>query len=73
MKFLQMPLVAVRIGDPAKGKSFSILMEMCPGIDYSKMGMILNGLTLNQTPEKGGTLEKAMAKLLLGITQSDHE
>ena len=72
-KFIQMPLVAVHIGDPARGHAFSILMEMFPGIDYSKMGMIINGLTLNEAESRGGMLEKSVVKILLGIAQSDRE
>ena len=72
-KFLQMPLVAVRVGDPEKGHSFSILMEMLSGMDYSKIGLILNGFVLDQSATKGGILEKSVVKLLLSITESDRE
>ena len=72
-KLLQMPLVAVHIGNPAKGQSYSILMEKFSGVDYSKMGVILNGLTLHPTAPKGNTLDKSVVKLLLGIAQSDRE
>ena len=41
---LQMPLVAIRIGNPEQGCSFSILMEKFSGTDYSKIGAIINGL-----------------------------
>ena len=69
---LQMPLVSVRIGNPTKGHSFSILMEKYHGTDYAKMGTILNGLANTLTP-KGTSLEKSMVKILLSITQSDRE
>ena len=72
-KLLQMPLVAARIGNPAKGKLYSILMEKFSGIDYSKMGVILNGLTLHPTAPNGNTLDKSVVKLLLGIAESDRE
>lgn len=72
-KFLQMSLVAIRIGDPTRGQSFSIFMEMFPGINHSKMGMILHGLTVSQTEPRGGKLEKSVVKMLLGIAQSDRE
>ena len=36
--FLHMPLLSVCIGDPAKGQSFSILLEKFSGMDYSKIG-----------------------------------
>lgn len=70
--FLQMPLVSVRIGDPRKGHSFSLLMEKYPGTDYAKIGTIMNGLADTFAP-KGSTLQKPMVKMLLSIAQSDHE
>lgn len=56
-KFLQMPLFSVRVGDPKSGQLFSVLMEKFSGIDYSKLGLLLNGLVLNQSASKGGSLE----------------
>lgn len=56
-KFLQMPLISIRIGDPSRGQSFSILMETFAGMDYSKVGLILNGLSLQQSSTTGVTLE----------------
>ena len=41
---LQMPLVAIRVGNPKQGYSLSILMEKFSGTDYSKIGAIINGL-----------------------------
>ena len=73
-KLLQMPLAALCIGDPQKGRSFSILMEMFPGVDYSRMGLLLNGLTLDQAAcTHTSMLEKPVVKMLLGIAQSDRE
>ncbi len=69
---LQMPLVSVRMGDPAKGNSFSILMELYPGTDYAKMGTILNGLANTFVP-KGISLGKSTVKMLMSIAQSDRE
>jgi len=45
-KFSQMPLISIRIGDPSRGKSFSIFMEKFAGMDYSKVGLTLNGWSL---------------------------
>lgn len=56
-KFLQMPLISIRIGDPSRGQSFSILMETFAGMDYSKVGLILSGLSLQQSSTTGVTLE----------------
>lgn len=72
-KFLQIPLIAIRVGDPTKGRSFSILMEKFSGVDYSKMGLILKGLVFNQSVPQKGTLEKSVVKMLLSIPQSDRE
>lgn len=69
---LQMPLVSVGIGNPAKGCSFTILMEKYSGVDYAKMGAILNGLTTTQSPV-GTSLEKSTVKMLLSIAKSDRE
>ena len=35
IKLLQMSLVSIRVGDPLKGQSFSILMEKFPGAGLS--------------------------------------
>lgn len=69
---LQMPLVSITIGNPSKGRSFSILIEKFPGTDYAKIGTILNGLAMSFTP-KESTLEKSVVKMLLSIAQSDRE
>ena len=39
-----MPLVAICVGDPKKGNSFTILMETFPETDYCKIGAIISGL-----------------------------
>ena len=69
---LQMPLVAIRVGNPKQGNSFSILMEKFFGTDYSKIGAIINGLA-NTSMQKGVSLEKSIVKMLLSISQSDRE
>ena len=69
-----MPLICIRIGEPQKGQSFSILMEKFPGTDYSKLGGIINGLVLTQcSAGNSGTLQKSVVKMLLSIAQSDRE
>lgn len=53
-RHLQMPLVSVRIGNPAKGNSFPILIEHCHWVDYSKIRLVLDGLLspcANQNPQ----------------------
>ena len=66
-KFLQMPLISIRVGDPSRGQSFSLLMEKFAGMDYSKVGLILNGLSLKLSSTTGVTLEKSVVKMLLSI------
>ena len=72
-KFLQMPLVSIRISDPSKRHSFSILMEVFPGMNYCKLGVILNGLSFDQSATRGVTLEKAVVKMLPSTAQSECE
>ena len=68
-----MPLVSVCVGDPAKGRSFTILIEHFQGVDYSRMSSVINGMagvcSVNHSPN----LEKDCVKILLGLAQSDRE
>ena len=74
-KLLQLPVVSVRMGDPLKGRSYTILLEKFPGIDFGKLTLFLNGMaaTMSQPHPKGKVLEKSAVKLLLSIAQSDRE
>lgn len=70
-RHLQMPLVSVRIGNPAKGNSFTILIEHCHWVDYSKIRLVLDGLLTpcaNQNPQG---LEKGCVKMLLSLATCD--
>lgn len=72
-RHLQMPLVSVRIGNPAKGNSFTILIEHCHWVDYSKIRLVLDGLLspcANQNPQG---LEKGCVKMLLSLATCDRE
>lgn len=71
-KLLQMPLVAIRIGDPDTGYSFTVLVEKFSGTDYSKFRAILNGL-VPVKPAEGDSLKKSVVKMLLSVAQSDRE
>lgn len=68
-----MPLVSVVIGDPAQGKSFTVLLECCQGVDYSKISLVMNGLSSACTSQSKPDIEKDCVKLLLGLAQSDRE
>ena len=63
------------MGDPLKGRSYTILLEKFPGIDFGKLTLFLNGMaaTMSQPHPKGKVLEKSAVKLLLSIAQSDRE
>ena len=72
-KLLQMPLVSIRIGNPAKGKSSSIILEHFHGVNYSKMSMVIAGLVDAFVAKNPQGLEKKCVKMLLGMAQSDRE
>ena len=72
-KLLQKPLVSVCIGNPAKGKAFTILLEHCHGVNYSKMSLVLNGMVSSFTTQNQLVLEKDCVKMLLGLAESDRE
>jgi len=67
---LQMPLVSVCVGNPSSGKSFTLLIE---GMDFAKVGLILNHLTTSFASSDLSSLEKSCVKLLLSLAQSDRE
>ena len=68
---LQMPLVS--IGNPAKGNSFTILIEHCRGVDYSKISLMLDGLFSSCANKNPQGLEKRCVKMLLSLAASDCE
>ena len=74
-KLLQLPVVSVRIGTPSEGRSYTVLIEKFPGVDYRKMGLILNGMAppLSRSKCDKKVLEKSAVKLLLDLAQSDRE
>ena len=67
---LQMRLVAICVGDPKKGNSFTILMETFPETDYCKIGTIISGLA-NTTVQHMVGLERPVVKMLLSVAKSD--
>lgn len=72
-KLLQMPLVAVCVGDPCKGKSFTLLLEHYSRVNYSKMSLVINGLISTCATHNPQGLEKDCVKMLLGLVLSDRE
>ena len=70
---LHMPLVSIRIGNPAKGNSFTILIEHCRGVDYSKISLVLDGLLSSCTNQNPQGMEKRCVKMLLSLATSDRE
>ena len=72
-KLLKMPLVSICVGNPASGKSFTILLESYCGVDYSRISLVINGMVSSLTSQNPHTLEKDCVKMLLGLAQSDRE
>ena len=62
---LQMPLVAVRIGNPSDGNAYTILMEKYEGVNYAKVILVMEGLT--------STTHKTCVKMLLTLANCDRE
>ena len=71
-KLLQMPLVSICIGNPAKGKSFMVLLEHIEGVDYSKFSLVINGLA-DSFSTRPDIPQKECVKMLLSMAQSDRE
>ena len=70
---LQMPLVSVCVGNPSSGKSFTLVIEKIQGMDFTKVGLILNRFAASFNSSDSGSLEKSYVKLLLSLAQSDRE
>ena len=67
--FLQMPLVAVRIGAAESGTSAWYLLEFIDGVNYTQVVQFMEA-TLQQSVK---SIEKHELKSLLGLAQSDRE
>ena len=70
-RLLQMPLVAVCVGSPSSGQSFTILMECVKGCDYAKFKLLAGGLI--HSPLKQPLPDKDCVRALLQFAQSDRE
>lgn len=53
--------------------SFTIVMEQCPGTDYSKMSLVIQGMATIKPLHDPQVLEKQCVKMLLRLAQSDRE
>ena len=62
---LQMPLVSIHIGNPDKGNSFSIVIEHCRGVDYSKLSLVLDGLLNSCANQTHKALKRGVLKCYL--------
>ena len=65
-------LVSIRVGNPIKGVSFTILLEHCIGVDYCKMSLVINRMVIS-SPKNAEKLGKSCAQMLLSMAQSDRE
>ncbi len=72
-KLLQMPLVAVHVGNPSKGNLFTILLEHCHGVDNSRMSLVVDGMVSSLTTRSPQGMDKNCVKMLLSLAQSDRE
>lgn len=73
-KLLQIPVVAIRIGDVNKGNSFTILTESMHGVNYVRIGALINGLIETTAyAQAHPMLEKNCVKMLLEMAQTDRE
>ena len=72
-KLLQMPLIAICVGSPASGKSFTLLLERFHGVDYSKISLVLQGMVSSFKDQNHLILEKACVKMLVSLAQTDRE
>ena len=70
--FLQMPLVALRIGNPCDGNAYTILMEKYQGVNYTKISHVLEALA-SSSHVNPTNLSKECAKMLLSLARSDRE
>ena len=70
---LQMPLVAVRMGDIASGTSQVHLIEYLPGVDYTQLQSILHQFHSGGKPSSNPVMTRADIKDLLQLAQSNRE
>lgn len=62
-EFLQMPLVSIRVGNPIKGIFFTILLEHTMGVNYHKMGCIINNIAIAKcSPQNAERMERVASK-----------
>ena len=57
---IQMPIVSIRIGRPVVGLSYTLLLERCLGVDYSKVSLVMNRLSLSKSPSQ--VMDKTVAR-----------
>ena len=72
-KLLQMPLIAITIGNAASGKSFTILLEYCRNVDYFRMHSIINRIVGMLEEQKSISLDRDHVRMLLQLAESNHE
>ena len=68
-----MPPVSIRTGNPHKGNLFSIVIEHCHRVDYSKLSLVLDGLLSSCANQNPQGLKNRCVKMLLSLATSDRE
>ena len=71
-RLMQMPVAAIRLGEPSSGLAEVQLMEYLPGIDYFKILHFLKGFPVRHSG-LAPSISKQELKQLLGLAQSDRE
>ena len=70
---LQMPLVTIRVGTPASGNSFILLLQHFYGADYSNISTVMNGMASSLSCDNKPSLQRSCVQMLLSLAQSDRE
>ena len=71
-RLLQLPLAAIRIGEPSSGCSDIKVMELLPDLDYRKFKKFI-GLFIQQSGTTKPSMTKDCFRLLLSFAQSRRE
>ena len=73
LRFLQMPLAAVRIGTPESGMAKWFLLEFVCGVDYTKFAHFAEAGLLKNTDSKKPNMTKSEVQQLLKLAGTDRD
>ena len=72
-RMLQMPLVAIRVGVPSRGRATWFLVEYIDGVNYISFAQFSEALFNSRTAAHNMHMNKSEIKKLLGLACSDHD